>query len=140
LVEGAGGWRLPVNIVNKKNTMLAGKDDKTEFLSDFVKQEQLDVILIVNMKLGCLNHALLTYETIKSDGVNCIAWIANNANVIPMNNLSENIQSLEELLPIPKLAQIDYIADINEQGIALSFIDKIKLASQSINTQLLTKA
>ena len=52
LTEGAGGWALPIN--------------NTEYLYDWVKAEKLPVILVVGMKLGCLNHALLTAAHIQS--------------------------------------------------------------------------
>lgn len=132
LVEGAGGWRLPLGLVPKSESA----DDRKasyEFLSDFVKAEQLKVVLIVNMKLGCLNHALLTYETIKADGLECIAWIANCASSDSMDNLAENINELEHLLPVPKIAQLDFINEIDEQGNALSFENKICIAASKIN-------
>ena len=141
LVEGAGGWRLPLGpspleflpLNANENLSIKNRKPTYHFLSDFVKKEDLQVILIVNMKLGCLNHALLTYETIKADGVDCIAWIANCAVGESMNNLSENISELELLLPIPKIAQFDYIADIDEEGREVSFYQKINLAAQKIN-------
>ena len=55
LTEGAGGWRLPLG--------------NGKYLSEFVQQSDQKVILVVNMKLGCLNHAILTYETILVDGL-----------------------------------------------------------------------
>jgi dethiobiotin synthetase len=136
LVEGAGGWRLPLGPVTIESSLTASIDNKIstyQFLSDFVKGTDLDVILIVNMKLGCLNHALLTYETIKADGVKCIGWIANCASSDAMNNLSENIAELEQLLPIPKIAQFDFIADIDDKGNNISFYEKINSASKKIN-------
>lgn len=66
LVEGAGGWRVPIS--------------DEESLSTWVQQEQLPVILVVGIKLGCLSHALLTAEVIKSDGLNLIGWVANRVN------------------------------------------------------------
>ena len=84
------------------------------------------------MKLGCLNHALLSYEAIKADGLECIAWIANTATSEPMSNLAENISSLENLLPIPKMAQLAYFSDDQ-----LSVTDKIKLAAKQIDVSLL---
>jgi len=72
------------------------------YLSEFVKQAKLDVILVVNLKLGCLNHAVLTYESIINDGLNCIAWVANCP--APMPYLDDNINELKNLLPIPQLA------------------------------------
>jgi dethiobiotin synthetase len=140
LVEGAGGWRLPLGVMPIESTLSTSNSNSIDnkkptyhFLSDFVKGENLDVILIVNMKLGCLNHALLTYETIKADGVNCIAWIANCASSDSMNNLSENITELEQLLPIPKIAQFDYIADVDAEGNDVSFSEKINSAANKIN-------
>ena len=131
LVEGAGGWRLPLGPVLADN--MAANKHGYQFLSDFVKSTKLDVILIVNMKLGCLNHALLTYETIKADGLHCIAWIANCASSETMNNLSENISELEQLLPIPKMAQFNYFPDRDEKGTHLSLTEKIQLAASNIN-------
>ncbi|MDW2052071.1 dethiobiotin synthase, partial [Vibrio sp. 977] len=66
LVEGAGGWRVPVS--------------DTDSLSTWVQQEQLPVVLVVGIKLGCLSHALLTAEIIKADGLNLVGWIANRVN------------------------------------------------------------
>jgi len=139
LVEGAGGWRLPLgplaqdSLSQNENCSADKKHPTYQFLSDFVKKADLQVILIVNMKLGCLNHALLTYETIKADGVDCVAWIANCAEGRSMNNLSENISELELLLPIPKIAQFDFINDVDEEGNDLSFYQKINIAAQQVN-------
>ena len=166
LVEGAGGWRLPlgpsslaplsaesmslnintaISTSNNKsnspnNTLTAdGQKPAYQFLSDFVKAAELEVILIVNMKLGCLNHALLTYETIKADGLHCIAWIANCAASEPMDNLAENVTELEQLLPMPKIAQFDYFNDVDSQGNEISFDEKINLAARKINLAPLLK-
>lgn len=142
LVEGAGGWRLPLGPSSLDAKLLNTVDNKKpayQYLSDFVKDSDLDVILIVNMKLGCLNHALLTYETIKADGVNCIAWIANCASSESMNNLSENISELEQLLPIPKIAQFDFIADVDSEGNEITFNEKSNRAAQKINLEPLLR-
>lgn len=123
IVEGAGGWRLPL-----------GKDkDKQQFMSDFVKNAKLDVILVVNMKLGCLNHALLTYEAIKADGLHCVAWVANCASSQAMINLTQNINELKQLLPMPNIAQFAYLPKRDKQGVAVSFTDNITFAASQIN-------
>ena len=122
ITEGAGGWRLPLNV----------NADKTTFLSDFAIQSQQDVILVVNMKLGCLNHALLTYQAIIADGLRCVAWIANNASEEVMTNIEENIVSLEQLLPIPKIAQLGFYYDPT-----MSLHDKICVAAKEIDCTLL---
>ena len=83
IIEGAGGWRLPLG---------SGR-----FFSDIVQHDSInaDVILVVNMKLGCLNHAVLTYQSIVNDGLNCVAWVANNQENMPF--LAENIEELNAL-------------------------------------------
>jgi dethiobiotin synthetase len=91
ITEGAGGWRLPLG-------------DGT-FLSEFVKQSKQQVILVVNMKLGCLNHAVLTYETILADGLECVGWVANTFE--GMNYLEENITELTTLINAPMIARLD---------------------------------
>jgi len=123
VVEGAGGWRLP----------LGAFQNRQQFMSDFVKKSKLDVVLVVNMKLGCLNHALLTYEAIKSDGLHCIAWVANSACPEPMNNLAENIEELRQLLPAPMIAQLDYFPQTNESGESVSLQENISFAASQIN-------
>ena len=96
LTEGAGGWRLPLG---------GGR-----YLSEFAQITQQQVILVVNMKLGCLNHAVLTHESILSDGLHCVGWVANCPET--MAYLDENIAELEQLLPMPLLAKLDKEADI----------------------------
>jgi len=93
LMEGAGGWRLPIG--------------NQRFLSDVVKALQLDVIIVVGMRLGCLNHALLTAETVKADGLNIKGWVANTLTP-DMPYYNENLATLEQLMPAPRLATIPY--------------------------------
>jgi len=91
LTEGAGGWRLPLG--------------NGKYLSEFVQKSDQKVILVVNMKLGCLNHAILTYETILADGLECIGWVANTFE--GMNYLEENIAELTSLIKAPMIARLD---------------------------------
>lgn len=97
ITEGAGGWRLPLG--------------NSEYLSSFVKATQQKVILVVNMKLGCLNHAVLTYESILSDGLNCIGWVANCQQDMPYQK--ENIAELQTLLKVPLIATFKNEKNIN---------------------------
>jgi len=122
ITEGAGGWRLPLN----------STPTKTIYLSDFVKNIQFDVILVINMKLGCLNHAILTYEAIKADGVNCIGWIANCANKNCMNYITENIQELEKILSIPLIGSVEHYQDD-----LMTFDEKIHHASSQLDISVL---
>jgi dethiobiotin synthetase len=124
ITEGAGGWRLPIYVNNNRDEV----GEKPIFLSDFAQDTQQDVILVVNMKLGCLNHALLTYQAIIADGLHCIAWIANNASEQIMPCLNENIESLIQLLPIPQIAQLHFYHEAN-----MSLQDKIIAAADNID-------
>jgi dethiobiotin synthetase len=94
LVEGAGGWRLPIN-------------NKGQYLSDFVIQNQMPVIVVVGMRLGCLNHALLTLQAIENDQLDCVGWVANQLSP-NMPYYDENLASLQKLLPAPMLAEVKY--------------------------------
>ena len=94
LVEGAGGWRVPVS--------------DTDNLSTWVKQEQLPVVLVVGIKLGCLSHAFLTAEAIRADGLNLVGWVANRVNP-GTEHYADIIEMLETRLGVPKLGEIPYV-------------------------------
>lgn len=113
LTEGAGGWALPIN--------------NNEYLYDWVKAEQLPVILVVGMKLGCINHALLTAAHMQSLGINCVGWIANQVDAT-MDEFQANLDSLKTRLPFPLLA----ISPYTEQAPKLQ-IYKTLLEILSIN-------
>ena len=108
-IEGAGGWRLPLN-----NDGL--------FFSDFAKQNQLKVILVVGMKLGCLNHALLSHQAIVADGLECVGWVANQVE-LNMSHYQDNLVSLHALLPCPQLAEIPFQSEpINKINLSEHFL------------------
>jgi dethiobiotin synthetase len=94
LIEGAGGWRVPLNM--------------HETLADVVKDLQLEVILVVGMKLGCLNHAMLTAEAIERDGLKLRGWIANRMTE-DMNGLEENIQTLQRFIRAPLVGVLPHL-------------------------------
>lgn len=91
VVEGAGGFLVPLN--------------NDEDLGEFAKQIHLPIILVVGMKLGCLNHALLTYEAIKARGLPLAGWVANTLSE-EMPLLQENIQTLQARMATPLLGII----------------------------------
>ncbi|MDB2330696.1 dethiobiotin synthase [Alteromonas sp.] len=93
LMEGAGGWQLPLS------------DDT--FLSDVVASLEMDVILVVGMKLGCLNHALLTAKVMQQQGVNLVGWIANDITGY-MSRYDENLATLKHAMPAPLLLEIPF--------------------------------
>ncbi len=96
LVEGAGGWRVPINM--------------QECMSDVAKQLGLPVILVVGIRLGCLNHALLTAELIKRDGLILAGWVAN---CVDANDqfIDAQIDTLRQKIPAPCLGVIPYQND-----------------------------
>ncbi len=103
LVEGAGGWRVPIN--------------QRETMADLAKSLQLPVILVVGIRLGCINHALLTYEAIARDGLPFAGWIANCIDA-DMRALHENIDSLAVRLPAPCMAVVPFLADPSPNAVA----------------------
>lgn len=94
LVEGAGGWRVPLHPAG--------------FLSDLPEQLGLGVVLVVGLTLGCLNHARLTAEAILGAG-RCplVGWIANHVDPT-FERAEENVETLARLLDGPPLAQVPH--------------------------------
>lgn len=108
LMEGAGGWRLPLTVGDEYTP--------TYYLSDVVKTLKMDVILVVGMRLGCLNHALLTAEAIRADGLTIKGWVANDITG-NMTRYQENLHSLKAMLPEPLLAEIPYQVAPNDEAL-----------------------
>jgi len=96
LIEGAGGWRLPLN--------------DSEYLSGLPQKLDIPVILVVGMKLGCLNHALLTAEAIANDGLHVAGWVANCVDR-NMACSEENLQTLKDCIKAPLLGVVPYLQD-----------------------------
>ena len=103
LVEGAGGWRVP----------LAGQAN----LSDLPIALGLPVILVVGVRLGCINHALLTAEAIARDGLTLAGWVANIVEP-HTSRLEENLATLAERLPAPCLGQVPRLAAVTPAAVA----------------------
>jgi dethiobiotin synthetase len=93
IVEGVGGFRVPLN----------ERDDA----ADMAKRLGLPVILVVGLRLGCLNHALLTRDAIESAGLALAGWVANRIDP-GMARADENLQALRERLPAPLLADVPF--------------------------------
>ncbi len=94
VVEGAGGWLVPLN--------------HQETMADFVAAADLDVILVVGLKLGCLNHALLTVENINQRGLNLIGWVGNQAQRETMTEQAANIETLKAMIDAPCLGILPF--------------------------------
>jgi dethiobiotin synthetase len=93
IVEGVGGFRVPLN-------------DKQDG-ADLARQLKLPVILVVGMRLGCMNHALLTVESIAACGLQLAGWVANAVDgAMPM--LDESIAALQQRINAPLLGVIPH--------------------------------
>jgi dethiobiotin synthetase len=109
ILEGAGGWRLPLGI---------DFEGHPRYLSEFVVERNLSVILVVGMRLGCLNHAILTAECIRNDGLKIAGWVANQVDP-EMPFLEKNIESLKTLLDAPFIGTIPRLKTPADVGTSL---------------------
>ncbi len=91
IIEGVGGWLAPLDA----NTTQA----------DMAKATGAAVILVVGMRLGCINHALLTAERIQSDGLVLSGWVANQIDV-KMSRYLDNIETLSTRIKAPLIASV----------------------------------
>lgn len=103
LVEGAGGWRVPLN--------------EREMLSQLPKALGLPVIMVVGMRLGCINHALLTAEAIARDGLYLAGWVANCC-AADMVCLAENIATIRAYLRAPCLGEVPHLVQATPEQVA----------------------
>lgn len=93
VVEGAGGFLVPIN--------------PQQTLADLAVKLNLPIILVVGMRLGCINHALLTVEAIKSRGLALAGWVANQIDPdMPM--FVENLTSLQQRIAAPCLSVVPW--------------------------------
>ena len=86
VVEGVGGWAAPLS---------ADLDQL-----DLVRALRLPVVLVVGLRLGCINHARLSVRAIQDDGVELIGWIANEVDPA-MARIDDNFEILCQRLPVP---------------------------------------
>lgn len=94
VVEGVGGFRVPLG---------AGFDT-----ADLARELQLPVVLVVGLRLGCLNHAALTAEAIAAQGLRLAGWVANTIDP-HMAQIERNIATLRALLPGPCLGCVPWL-------------------------------
>lgn len=96
VVEGVGGWAAPLSAKLMQ--------------ADFVQLLRIPVVLVVGMRLGCLNHALLSARAIASDGVHLAGWIASHVDP-GMERVEDNLQMLRERLPAPCWGVLPHATD-----------------------------
>ncbi|WP_192458489.1 dethiobiotin synthase [Musicola keenii] len=102
LTEGAGGWFTPLS--------------ETATFADWVRQEQLPVILVVGVKLGCINHAMLTAQAVVQAGLPLAGWIANDV-APPGRYHHAYLQTLQQRIPAPFLGEIPHLSEPVQQDI-----------------------
>ena len=107
VVEGVGGWQVPLS---------SGLE-----VPDLARDFGLPVLLVVGMRLGCLNHALLTARAIRTDGLEFAGWVANAIDPDFLRP-EANLATLEAELGAPLLARLGYApkASFNETAAGLA--------------------
>jgi len=86
IIEGVGGWAAPLSA--------------SLMQADIVRALRVPVLLVVGLRLGCLNHALLSARAIVADGAHLAGWIASNVDP-DMERVEDNLAMLRERLPAP---------------------------------------
>jgi dethiobiotin synthetase len=113
LVEGAGGFLVPMT--------------DTLSMADIPRALNLEVILVVGMRIGCINHATLTMEAIRARGLKLAGWVANTP-ASQMAAYEENLESLKAVIDAPLLATIPRIP----ASYLVSSLAASKLAAQHV--------
>ena len=105
VVEGAGGFHVPLSNI--------------ETGADLAQALGLPVVLVVGLRLGCLNHALLTVEAIRMRGLNLAGWVANHVDPTMLAQ-DDNIAFLQQRLQVPLLARVPYQSVVNPRAIVFN--------------------
>lgn len=95
VVEGVGGWRVPLNA--------------SHCVSDLALALGLPVLLVVGLRLGCLNHAILSWESMRASGVRCAGWVASQIDA-DMAYVEENVACLTAFFGVPPVGVIRHFA------------------------------
>lgn len=107
LVEGAGGWLTPL-------------DGQTGF-ADWVAAERLAVVLVVGLKLGCINHALLTAQAVRQAGLPLAGWVANCLSAQP-HRFEDYLAALQARIPAPLLGVMPFLPQAGADA-AAAYLD-----------------
>ena len=118
VVEGAGGILVPLN--------------ESQNNADLAKALDLPVIVVVGMRLGCLNHALLTVRALEDYGLKCAGWVANVLDR-HMEALQENIDALRERVAAPLLAVVPYMPEPDAKVVSRHLdLGLLRLGSENV--------
>ena len=110
VVEGVGGWQVPLN--------------NEESVADLAVALKLPVILVVGLRLGCINHALLSAESISQSGCTLAGWIANSLNT-DMDEQQKNIDAIAQRIDAPLLATVAHLDALDASAIAAHFANPL---------------
>ncbi|MBT8148849.1 MAG: dethiobiotin synthase [Pseudomonadales bacterium] len=103
VIEGAGGWLVPLN--------------QHQSLADFAAALPADIVLVVGLRLGCINHALLSVAAIESSGLRLAGWVANCVDPA-MREVDANIDALRERIKAPLLGVIPHLQTVDSSRCA----------------------
>lgn len=103
VVEGVGGWRVPLG--------------PTLSVSDLPLALDLPVIMVTGLKLGCINHSLLTAEAIRAHGAQLVGWVANQVDPAMLAR-EQNIATLAALIGAPCLGVVPHLEDPTPEAVA----------------------
>ena len=106
VVEGAGGFLVPLSA--------------TTSFADLAVRLGLPVVLVVGLRLGCINHALLTQEAILRRGLTLAGWIANRIDPA-MSAAEENLDTLRRSLQAPLLADMPWMKQPQAEAVDITF-------------------
>lgn len=109
VVEGAGGWYVPLN--------------QQQTIADLAMTLGLPVVLVVGIRLGCINHALLTVEAIKHSGLPLLGWVANNIEINPQSE--QIITTLKHAIAAPLLGEVPFLSSTQDSAMGYLNIDKL---------------
>jgi dethiobiotin synthetase len=116
LIEGAGGWRVPLN--------------DTQDISGLAGTLDLPVILVVGLRLGCISHARLTAEAIAADGLNLAGWVGSlvdPAFAADEGLYGDNLATLSASLPAPCLGVVPRLTAAGPEALAEAAADHLEL-------------
>jgi dethiobiotin synthetase len=108
LVEGVGGWAAPLSATIEQ--------------ADLVRDLRVPVLLVVGLRLGCINHARLTARAVMADGFPLLGWVANAIDPALRFPL-ETIAALERTLPVPCLGRLPHAPGGSPSLLAVSLVD-----------------
>lgn len=104
VVEGVGGWRVPLG--------------PAIFASDLPRELGLSVVMVTRLRLGCINHSLLTAESIRAGGGHLAGWVANQVDP-EMRMREQNLATLAALIDAPLLGLVPWMAAPGTRQIAV---------------------